>query len=707
MPEAAAIADLARSGISPEDAERAGMSVTENARFVNLGFARTSALVIPYADPVTGEPMTCGNTDRPFVRVRYLEEVTNHEGKVVRYTQPKGSHVRAYFPTVTDWSGVFADPTWPIVITEGEKKALAACLQGVACIGLGGVWNWRQDDELLVELQAIEWRDRQVVICYDSDAATNPQVRVAELTLAATLQSLGADVRICRLEPTPDGAKRGMDDYISGGAVSSLLGLLGTAESITTLDQHVLEMNEEVAYIEAEDCVYVLADDRRISKSAFCMGSKWSSVLVEGTKTVKGKLLQTKVALAPLWLRHPAARRYAGTIFDPGASVSEVTTETGIQLNRWRGFKSSQGGVTPFLELTEHLLSKTPEQHRDLPLKLMAYKAQNPAIKTPIAMAFIGPQGCGKSAWAKIMGLAFAPYGHSIPSAALKADFQEWAETALLVVIDEAQSTHTLGARDQLKSFISEQRMRVNTKHVSAKQIRNYSQFVLTSNDRRVGAYDHDDRRMFVIDCPPALAKSFYDDLHKWAAAGGVEALMGYLLSYDLGQWTPPQTAPLTAEKAMAFEESLTPLQRLASEMQTADENVVKRWLDAAMAWARAAQNGGSPEDAKRAKETIAVANSMPIRPFYTPDELSLMFPAIAATLMGARKIDATTSGVISRELRNHGITYLPSKDSPRGFQYRGKMQQFLVVAQMADWQVPLSQADFESYMRNCAIYRG
>lgn len=707
MSEAAATADLARSGISEYDAGRAGVGYAENAKLVDLGFERVPALVLPYLHPLTGEPLRCRGSQKPFVRVRYLEDVYDEDGKLVRYSQPKRSGVRAYFPPVIDWAGVFADPTWPVVITEGEKKALALCLQGVACIGIGGVWNWREEDEsLLEELVELGWRDRQAVICYDSDAESNPQVRFAELALAAELQRRGARPHICRLEPSADGGKRGVDDYIAAGRTTQLLQLIEEAGYITSLDEAVLALNAEVAYIESEDCVYVLSDDRRISKSAFCQGSRWSSLRVAIPRSVKGKIVEAEQSLAPLWLKHPAARRYADTVFDPGAKAAEVMGDNGLRLNRWRGFKSTKGDVQPFLDLTDHLLSKTPANASDLVLKLFAYKAQNPALKIPLALALIGPQGCGKSAWAKIMARAFAPYGASIPSAALKADFQEWAETSLVVVIDEAQSAHTIGAKDQLKSFISEQRMRVNTKHISAKQVRNYSQFILTSNDRRTGAYDRDDRRMIVVDCPAPREKAFYESLHQWADNGGTEALMGWLLSYDLQGWTPPQAAPLTTEKVMAFQESLTPIQKLADDMLTADENVVKRWLDSAMAWARVAQGSQVAAEAKQAKETMAIANTMPIRPFYTPDELALMFPAIVGTLHGARKLDGTASGIISRELRNAGIGYLQPKDDPRGFQWRGAWRQYLVIAAPKEWAEPVSQAEFERYMKNCPVYR-
>lgn len=702
MSEEAAIADLARSGIGPDVAAQAGYSYTENAKKLSLSFARVPALVITYLDPITREPMRYGADGKEFIRVRYLEEVRNAKGKVIRYTQPKDSPIFAYFSACIDWPAILADPTQPVCFTEGEKKATACCLHGIPCIGLGGVWNWRFEDEFLPELELVEWRGRTVVICYDSDAATNPQVRTAELALAAELQRRGADVRVARLSPTADGQKQGADDYISAGQLNSLLDALTEAESPSSIDQDVIGLNSQVAYLEREDCVYVLEDDRKISKSSFMAGSQFSSLTTSGVRTVKGKAVPTQVPLAPIWLRHAAARRYADTVFRPDTDEREIPSAVGLLLNRWQGLRGTPGDVQPFLDLTQHLLRNSPQDVRDVVIKLLAYKAQHPAVKVPLAFVLIGPQGCGKSMWADIAASAFAPYNYSIPSAALKSAFQPFIESSLIVVIDEAQSTHTIGARDQLKTLISDQRQELNRKHVGQIQVDTFCQFILTSNDRRVGSFDRDDRRMVVIDCPTKREDAFYDRLGAWKKAGGASHLTHWLKAYDLQGWTPPKHAPQTQEKRMAFLENLNPIQKLADTMQSADANVVALWIKDALAWATEAVNSGAPHEAKHARSVMAVLSTIQIRPFYTPDELAMMFPAIVNQLYATKKIDVTPSGEISRQLRNNGIPYLPSADSDDGFRFRGQMQQFLVVADKEEWtSKPLPQAHFDHLIKH------
>lgn len=705
MSEEAALADLARSGISADDATRAGLSFTDNARKLALSMARAPALVLPYLDPITKLPMTYG-AGKPFSRVRYLVEVTDRKGKVIRYGQPADSGCKAYFPPVVDWPTALSDVSWPIVITEGEKKSLALALQGVAAIGIGGVWNWRQDDELLPELAACAWDGRETILCYDSDAVTNSQVRVAELTLAAELQRRGAVVRICRLEPAEDGTKRGADDYVAAGQFNYLLKLLSDAERVSSVEQDVLKLNAKVAYLESEDCVYVIDDNRKISKAAFEKGSSFSSITTSIVSTVKGKPVERTVPLAPLWLKHPAARRYAATVFQPDTEAREIVSEGGTLLNSWRGLRATPGDVTPFLELTRHLLSRSDESVGEMVVNLLAYKAQHPEVKVPLATVLIGPQGCGKSMWAKLVGAAFGPYNQAIPSHALKSSFQPFIEASLIVVIDEAQAIHTIGAREHLRTLISDKRQELNKKYVGQQQIETFCQFILTSNDRRVGSYDKDDRRMIVVDCPERREGDFYDKVAQWERSDGPAHLMHWLLNYDLKGWEPPKHAPMTAEKYMAYMESLTPVQRLAEDMQTADFNIVKMWCDQATGWANVAANGGNPAEAKLAKEIMGAMGTIQMRPFYTPDELSLMFPAIVGQLHGNKNIQGTPSGEISRALRNQGVPYLVCADDPRGFRWRGRLAQFLIVADRAEWEIPITQNEFERLMKNFPTYR-
>lgn len=704
---ALALADLARSGISAETAQNAGIGVIDNAQSLNADYAPAPALVIPYFT-VSGE-----NLNPPFARIRYLSDPPKRRGnnpfkppKEQRYAQPANSGVHAYFPhgTRVDWAEVSVNHEHPLVVVEGEKKALAGCLAGFATVGLGGVYNFLTMGDLLPELDEFIWKNRQVYICFDSDAAHNPQIQAAEARLANELSLKRASIlHLVRLPNLPDGSKQGMDDYLLSAGADQLEGLLQTAPRMRKIDAEVVSLNEYVAWIEKEGCVYDLRSKEFIQKSNFTNGSRYSA-LETTAPTVKGTGVK-RISISESWLKHPHAQRYDYVEFRPEDSSAVLNTSSeGLALNMWTGWRPETGDVSPFLELSEFLFPDLRE-HKDLPIKLLAYKAQNPGIKIPLALVLIGLQGCGKSLWAECVREAFNPYTAEIPTSALASQFNGWTERTLIAVINEASGETLQRYAPTLRALISDKRVMLNDKFRLARQIDSYTMYIITSNDRGAGAFSADDRRMIVVNCPIKREESFYRRVAAWKGNGGGKHLLSYLLSYDLKGWEPPVHAPLTSEKYMAYMESLTPIQRLAEEMKTANEHVVVLWIQQALGWAAQAELSQNPMQARYAREIIDSLSTIQIRPWYTPEELALMFPAIAAQLHGQQKQTAHAAGHISKELRTAGIHYLQSADDPRGFRWRGMLRQYLIVAEPDEWTRPLKQSEFERLMGQFQSY--
>ena len=106
---------------------------------------------------------------------------------------------------------IASDSTKPLVITEGEKKSLAACQLGLACIGIAGVWNWRAKLDngerlTLPGLDQFVWKGREVEIVPDSDAwrpEKEKDVLAGFYALAMELKERAAHVVFVEL---PEGA---------------------------------------------------------------------------------------------------------------------------------------------------------------------------------------------------------------------------------------------------------------------------------------------------------------------------------------------------------------------------------------------------------------------------------------------------------------------------------------------------------------------
>jgi hypothetical protein len=114
-----------------------------------------------------------------------------------------------------------ADPSLPLWITEGSKKADCGVLQGLCVIALTGVWNWRGKNEFGSTTALADWHDiplngRRVIIAYDGDVSRNAAVQKAMAELARYLsETKGAQVQYLHLPDTEQ--KTGLDDYLMGG----------------------------------------------------------------------------------------------------------------------------------------------------------------------------------------------------------------------------------------------------------------------------------------------------------------------------------------------------------------------------------------------------------------------------------------------------------------------------------------------------------
>lgn len=708
-----AIQDLARSGISETDATRAAMFSVDTAQQIYPEFENLPALVLPYYDPQTLTPMVFERDGKqmPFARIRYTKEpiakVTFAKKKMQRYGQPINSGVFPYFPcgTAVNWLEVLTG-NGPIVITEGEKKALAGCLAGLPTIGLGGVFNFLSDGGLLPALDKASWKKRAVYILFDSDAAENPTIQAAEGRLASLLsQKRRAKVHVVRLPQTGDG-KCGLDDFIVEQGRDALFDLLEATPQIRKIDAAVLAMNEDVCWIENEGKVYDMSARIFIEKGNFQQGSKYSTRTVI-QPTVKGDGVK-EVSVASKWLSHPHAQRYDGVMFDPTSTDSVVEHNGSKRLNLWRGWDPVEGPVDEFLKLNNYLFSNLPPSQRDLCFKLLVYKFQNPGKKIPLAPVFIGSQGSGKSLWCRCMMEAAGEYGQTISSDAILSNYNGYLEKSLVCVINEAKPEHVSKGAENLREMISEKTAYLNIKYRKQERISTYTTYLITANKREVADYEGDDRRMIVVDAPPMHPdkREFYGPIFDWLEGGGAKHLLHYMLSYDLEGWTPPAHAPLTREKYLARLENMTAVERIAEDMQTADQNQIGMWIHAGLLSTKVDELSQDANKAQRAREAQQALSRIQIRPFYTPTELAAIFPMVAEQFYNDKRVK-NAAGHISKVLRENGIRTIDNKDDVRGFRdpHTRRFTQYLVIADPQDWPKAVTENEMERLLAQFPTY--
>lgn len=569
---------LSSSGLDLKDGEKLKMKLytAESARQTLALPQATAGIKIPYFEP-DGKPSK-------FYRYRNLEDNRGQWDKIsgakqLRYIQPKGTGLSVYLPPIgagERWVEALADPEEPLVITEGEFKAAAACKAGLLTVGLGGVWAWKSDGEPIPFFteRGVVWKERKVWICYDSDAVQNPKVRQAEAALAGVLGGLGAKPFIARLPSGAGGSKVGMDDYLLAHSKEQLIELMEQAEPygpVAALHQ----LNLQVVYCQNPPSIINLADGKLMNQQIF-ENMEYATLKHQVEMETKDGLKRKWLPTAPEWRKWPNRAQTEKVTFAPGKEQL-----TAAFYNRWRGWAvqpNPAAGVAPWVELLDYVFQDYPE-YREWFEQWCAYPLQHPGVKLNQACIFYGAQqGTGKTLMGVSLRYVYGKYGIQVQEAELYDKRKEWAIDKQFVLAEEGSGSDKLTAADSLKQLITQEEMVIDQKYVPKYTVPDCINYYLTSNRPNAFKLDITDRRYFVHEMNfTPLPDKFYAKYDEWLKrGGGTAALFDYLLKVDTSSFNPRAAAPRTAAKEDMIEFSQTDIERWVREVLRGEIKVMR-----------------------------------------------------------------------------------------------------------------------------------
>jgi hypothetical protein len=241
-----------RSGISVEVIKARGYcSILGAKKLEELKFSRSqrrfTGLLVPIHGP-DGKPAGFQyKPDKPR---------SDNRDRPVKYESIPESTNRIDCPPSCQKS--LADPSIPLWVTEGCKKADSLASRGECVIDIPGVWNFKSKNELggvtvSADLDSIAWNGRIVHLCFDSDFRTNSSVQQALQRLSEHLKRRGAQISVVSL-PQEGTAKVGVDDYlVAGHTVNELVSL-----TVTHIEPaEVKEKESLAAYLTLQGQLYL------------------------------------------------------------------------------------------------------------------------------------------------------------------------------------------------------------------------------------------------------------------------------------------------------------------------------------------------------------------------------------------------------------------------------------------------------------------
>jgi hypothetical protein len=251
---------LSHSWIDREHADRALLRRVMSAEGAEIagqkqGGADYNGILFPYVWP--------GELHVREYRLRRDNPEAQYDGKGVlkgharKYLSPPGRGNILYFVPGTP-------PEWlknidiPIIITEGEKKAIALFRLAYYAlsdsseqarflpVALSGVWNWRGTigketgptgkridvKGIIPDFNRLQWTDRKVILAFDSDTNTNEKVRAARHDLGKhLLLDRGARVIIVNIPGTAE-HKIGIDDLLATDGPEKTLKIIDRGKEV-------------------------------------------------------------------------------------------------------------------------------------------------------------------------------------------------------------------------------------------------------------------------------------------------------------------------------------------------------------------------------------------------------------------------------------------------------------------------------------------
>ena len=215
--------DLRKSGLTNKTIRAAGLySVTIDrepiltAAFFKKGVQ--SAYAIPYDNN--------GKNKCKFSRYRLFYIDKQQQKKQGKYYQPLDTPCRLYIPPPQLLTKkVLTDSSTPLLITEGEKKALKGVQEKLPCVAVGGWHNYKlkNKETLISDFDKIALKGREIILVPDNDW-DDPKKNI-ELGIRRLKLLLEDREAIVTIKLIPDGPLKGLDDYLLKNSVKKFWAL--------------------------------------------------------------------------------------------------------------------------------------------------------------------------------------------------------------------------------------------------------------------------------------------------------------------------------------------------------------------------------------------------------------------------------------------------------------------------------------------------
>lgn len=307
------------------------------------------------------------------------------------------------------------------------------------------------------------------------------------------------------------------------------LGFIGNTE---TIDSVVQELNSihAVVTVGGKCLIMTEAEDPVLKRRDLSLGYERDLRLLYANKKIM--IDEKPTNIADIWMTHESRRQYSRIVFSP-------EYETPGCYNLWKGFavEPKEGHCNLYLSHIHDNIANGDDDIYKYIIGFMADAVQNPAKLPGVALIMRGGEGTGKGLFAREFGSLFGQHFiHVTNPSHLVGKFNAHLRDALLVFADEAFYAGDKSIQGILNAIITEPTRLLEHKGKDPITVPNYSRLIAASNHDYVVPAGPVARRFFVVDVSDKKQQdvAYFGAIRKEMNNGGREALLHYLLNYDL-----------------------------------------------------------------------------------------------------------------------------------------------------------------------------
>lgn len=271
------------------------------------------------------------------------------------------------------------------------------------------------------------------------------------------------------------------------------------------------------------------------------------------------------------WVKYPNRRELKGFAFAPHMTRQQVEEQLGMY-NLFNGFRYAPidhgYDLSLFIdELVGEIICNGDPKMKEWVLDWVADIFQNPEKKKGTALVLAGEQGTGKSIFAEIIAELVGDYAgfDTTQGRRILTRFNDMLQNKLLIVIDELGEAQGRKLQEELKAFITGEKIAIEKKGRDSFTIDNYCRVIITTNHEFAIAGEATNRRYLslLVNGKRRNDMDFFNKLAEMKTnKQAMETLMHFFMNRQIKDLNTlrraPETRLMAAQKISSFNRAST-----------------------------------------------------------------------------------------------------------------------------------------------------